>query len=144
MKLNSETLDLSRARQSSKSSVNFFMFLIRTRPLRILIDIDITACLPASFLGVWHFMSLLCILINFEVTNTDGILTRKYMEIKLRTECKWTWRNLRVHLVQNLEPVSTAARSKISTVLGRSNIGIAGSNPARGMDVCLHCVVLCR
>jgi hypothetical protein len=40
-----------------------------------------------------------------------------------------------------------AALSKASTVLGRSNIGIAGSNPARGMDVCvcvsLYCVVLC-
>jgi hypothetical protein len=29
------------------------------------------------------------------------------------------------------------ARSKASTVFGRSNIGIAVSNPARGMDVCL-------
>jgi hypothetical protein len=46
----------------------------------------------------------------------------------------------------NLEPVSMAGRSKASTVFGRSNIGIAGSNPARGMDVCvfLCCVVLCR
>jgi hypothetical protein len=31
-----------------------------------------------------------------------------------------------------------AARSKSSTVFGRSNIGIAGSNPARGMNVCLR------
>jgi hypothetical protein len=30
------------------------------------------------------------------------------------------------------------SRSKASTVFGRSNIGIAGSNPARGMDVCLR------
>jgi hypothetical protein len=36
-----------------------------------------------------------------------------------------------------------AARSKASTVFGRSNIGIAGSNPARGMDVCLRLSVLC-
>jgi hypothetical protein len=37
-----------------------------------------------------------------------------------------------------------AALSKASTVFGRSNIGIADSNPARGMDVCfsLCCVVL--
>jgi hypothetical protein len=44
-------------------------------------------------------------------------------------------------------PVSIAARSKPSTDFGRSNIGIAGSNPAQGMDVCLCslcCVVLCR
>jgi hypothetical protein len=39
-----------------------------------------------------------------------------------------------------------AERSKASIVFGRSNIGITGSNPARGMDVCvfLCCVVLCR
>jgi hypothetical protein len=44
------------------------------------------------------------------------------------------------------KPVSIAERSKASTVFGRSNIGIAGSNPARDMDVCvlLCCVVLCR
>jgi hypothetical protein len=35
-----------------------------------------------------------------------------------------------------------AERSKASTVFGRSNIGIAGSNP-RGMDVCLRLSVLC-
>jgi hypothetical protein len=35
-----------------------------------------------------------------------------------------------------------AERSKTSTVFGRSNIGIAGSNPARGMDVCLRLSVL--
>jgi hypothetical protein len=40
-------------------------------------------------------------------------------------------------------PVSMAVRSKASTVFGRSNIGIAGSNPARGMDVCLCFSVLC-
>jgi hypothetical protein len=41
------------------------------------------------------------------------------------------------------EPVSMAERSKPSTVFGRSNIGIAVSNPARGMDVCLCFCVLC-
>jgi hypothetical protein len=36
-----------------------------------------------------------------------------------------------------------AARSKASTVFDRSNIGITGSNPARGMDVSVFlCVVL--
>jgi hypothetical protein len=34
-------------------------------------------------------------------------------------------------------------RSKASTVFGRSNIEIAGSNPARGMDVCPRFSVLC-
>jgi hypothetical protein len=36
-----------------------------------------------------------------------------------------------------------AERSKASTVFGRSNIGIAASNPARDMDVCLRLSVLC-
>jgi hypothetical protein len=40
-------------------------------------------------------------------------------------------------------PVSIAARSKVSTVFGRSITGIAGSNLARGMDVCLCFSVLC-
>jgi hypothetical protein len=37
-----------------------------------------------------------------------------------------------------------AARSKARTVFDRLNIGIATSNPARGMDVCprFFCVVL--
>jgi len=36
-----------------------------------------------------------------------------------------------------------AKRSKASTVFCRSNIGIAGTNPARGMGVCLRLSVLC-
>jgi hypothetical protein len=40
-------------------------------------------------------------------------------------------------------PVSIAARSKASTVFGRSNIGIAGLNPAQGMYVCPCFSVLC-
>jgi hypothetical protein len=36
-----------------------------------------------------------------------------------------------------------AERSKASTVYDRLNIDIQGSNPARGMDVCLHVSVLC-
>jgi hypothetical protein len=35
------------------------------------------------------------------------------------------------------------ARSEPRTVFGRSNNGIAGSNPARGMDVCRRFSVLC-
>jgi hypothetical protein len=44
-------------------------------------------------------------------------------------------------------PVSIAERSEVSTVFGRSDVKITGSNPARGMDGCLSfcvCVVLCR
>jgi hypothetical protein len=39
--------------------------------------------------------------------------------------------------------VLVAERSETSTVFGRSNVKIAGSNPARGMDVCLRFSVLC-
>jgi hypothetical protein len=40
-------------------------------------------------------------------------------------------------------PVPVAAQSKASTVFGRSNIGIAGLNPVRGMDVFPRFAVLC-
>jgi len=36
-----------------------------------------------------------------------------------------------------------AERSEASTVFGRLNVEIAGSNPAQGMDVCLLFYVLC-
>jgi hypothetical protein len=36
-----------------------------------------------------------------------------------------------------------AERSKASTVYDRSNIGITGSNPASGMDVCPRVSMLC-
>jgi hypothetical protein len=39
--------------------------------------------------------------------------------------------------------VSMAEQSEANTVFGRSNIGITGSNPAQGMDVCLRLSVLC-
>jgi hypothetical protein len=37
-----------------------------------------------------------------------------------------------------MQPVSVAVQSKMRRVLGRWNIGIMGSNSARGMDVCLR------
>jgi hypothetical protein len=40
-------------------------------------------------------------------------------------------------------PISRAERSEASTVFSRSNVEIVGSNPARGMDVCLRFYVLC-
>jgi hypothetical protein len=42
-----------------------------------------------------------------------------------------------------MKPVSIVKRSEASTVFARSNVEIAGSNPARGMDVCLCFSVLC-
>jgi hypothetical protein len=53
-----------------------------------------------------------------------------------------------VHIICNhpvvlSEPVPITARSKAHTIFGRSNTGIAGSNAAQGMDVCLHFSVLC-
>jgi hypothetical protein len=41
----------------------------------------------------------------------------------------------------NSMPVPVAERSKVH-VYGRSLAGIAGSNPTRGMDVCLHCYLI--
>jgi hypothetical protein len=46
-------------------------------------------------------------------------------------------------LVVLLQPISTVERSEASTVFGRSNVEIAGSNRDRGMDVCLRFSVLC-
>jgi hypothetical protein len=40
-------------------------------------------------------------------------------------------------------PVSIAERSKAGTVYDRLNMGISGSSPARGMDVCPRVSVLC-
>jgi hypothetical protein len=44
-------------------------------------------------------------------------------------------------------PITVTARSKALTVFARSNAGIVGSNPTRGMDVCVRlffvCVFLC-
>jgi hypothetical protein len=36
-----------------------------------------------------------------------------------------------------LWPITVAARSKASTVFARSNAGIVGSNPTKGMDICV-------
>jgi hypothetical protein len=42
----------------------------------------------------------------------------------------------------SIQPVSIAERSKACTVYDSLNIEIAGSDPARGMDVCLRVSVL--
>jgi hypothetical protein len=48
---------------------------------------------------------------------------------------------------QGYVPITVAARSKTWTVFARSNTGIVGLNPTRGMDVYVRffcvCVVLC-
>jgi hypothetical protein len=36
--------------------------------------------------------------------------------------------------------ISVTLRSKAWTVMARSNTGIAGSNPTRGINVCIVCV----
>jgi hypothetical protein len=49
--------------------------------------------------------------------------------------------------VVKILPVKVGERSKAWTVFGRSNTGIAGSNPTWGMNICVHllyvCAVLC-
>jgi hypothetical protein len=39
-----------------------------------------------------------------------------------------------------MPPITVAARSKAWTVFVRSNTGIVGSNPTRGIDVCVYSV----
>jgi hypothetical protein len=39
--------------------------------------------------------------------------------------------------------ITVAERSKARTVFARSNTGIVGSNPTRGMDVCVRLFCLC-
>jgi hypothetical protein len=45
------------------------------------------------------------------------------------------------------QPITVATRSRAWTAFPRTNTGIVGSNPIRGMDVCVRlicvCVVLC-
>jgi hypothetical protein len=47
----------------------------------------------------------------------------------------------------HFKPITVAARSKTRTVFARSNTGVVGSNPTRGMDVCVRlfcvCLLLC-
>jgi hypothetical protein len=45
--------------------------------------------------------------------------------------------------IKQIGPISIDEQSEASTVFGRSNVENAGSNPARGMDVCLRFSVLC-
>jgi hypothetical protein len=46
-------------------------------------------------------------------------------------------------IIRIIVSISIAERSEASTVFDRSNVVIAGSNPVRGMDVCLRFYVLC-
>jgi hypothetical protein len=38
------------------------------------------------------------------------------------------------------QPITVVARSKAWNVFARSNTGIVGSNPTKGMDVCVYFV----
>jgi hypothetical protein len=85
------------------------------------------------------------------ICDSSGYLSPRYF-----LSCKfliWTsfliskslYRKLTVICV--LMPITVAARPKALTVFARSNTGVVGSNPARGMNVCvrLFCVhvVMC-
>jgi hypothetical protein len=47
----------------------------------------------------------------------------------------------------SFEPITVVARSKARTIFARAKTGILGSNPTRGIDVCVRlfcvCIVLC-
>jgi hypothetical protein len=47
-----------------------------------------------------------------------------------------------MQLISSHRPITVAPQSKAWTAFSRSNIGILGSNPTQGMDVCvrLFCV----
>jgi hypothetical protein len=82
-----------------------------------------------------------------ETRNTYRLLVEKHLgEYMLGRQRRWK-ENFNVNFSGlNYEgPVSIAELSKTCTVYDRLNIEIAGSNPARVMDVCvfLCCVVLC-
>jgi hypothetical protein len=47
-------------------------------------------------------------------------------------------RNFNIQHWKNTKPITVVARSKAWTVFGRSTTGIVGSNPTRGMDVCVR------
>jgi hypothetical protein len=57
--------------------------------------------------------------------------------LKRETQAK-----MRVGKKDMYRPITVAARSKAWTVYARSNAGIVGSNPTRGMDVCAHAFIL--
>jgi hypothetical protein len=42
-----------------------------------------------------------------------------------------------------MKPITLTARSKAWTAFARSNTGIVGSNPTRGMDVCVRLFCVC-
>jgi hypothetical protein len=46
-------------------------------------------------------------------------------------------------LLRYLLPITVAAQSKVWTVFTRSNTGIVGSNPTRGMNVCVRLFCVC-
>jgi len=58
------------------------------------------------------------------------------IEGSLRTAQKTLRIHSKISQLTLWEPIPVAARSKAS-VCGRSLAGIVGSNPARGMDVCV-------
>jgi hypothetical protein len=58
---------------------------------------------------------------------------------RLRVSDKWVLRTIFEPKREEV-PITVAARSKARTVFARSNAGIVGSNPTRGMHVCVYSV----
>jgi hypothetical protein len=72
------------------------------------------------------------------------LVKRCFLLLMKQTSIKCFWKFI---LWMQILPITVAARSKAWTVFACSNTGIVGSNPTRGMDVCVRlfcvCVVLC-
>jgi hypothetical protein len=73
----------------------------------------------------------------FQRTNRGSVLRRKMKRIRELIQPE-----LANSISYVLWPISVVERSKAWTVFARSNTGILGSNPTRGMNVCvrLFCV----
>jgi hypothetical protein len=72
------------------------------------------------------------------------IITRKKVLFWFKIQYTKPWRDT-FFVYRFRMPITAAARSKAWNAFARSTTGIVGSNPIRGMDVCLCvCVVLCR
>jgi hypothetical protein len=76
-------------------------------------------------------VTLMCFVVSFSHFNKCAILTLKQATIASF--------QILTYLLY-IMPTTVGARSKAWTVFVRSNVGIVGSNPTRGIDICVNSV----
>jgi hypothetical protein len=91
------------------------------------------SCLPISFRSVALLTARRPPLLPFYAI-TFGLRHKRSRPIDM-------WRQGRVCI--RSRPITVAARSKAWTVFVRSNTGVIGSNPTRGMHVCVRLFYVC-